>query len=444
LLLDDNEAKRLLEKISKVSSAESITLNLTGRNTYNLRFAVNSITTNGFADSLSLNITSNFGRKKGSISVNKFDDESIKAAVLRSEEIANLSPDSIEFMPPLGEQQYLPANNYNSDTESLNSEKRAVYLSNVIEKAIKNDVISAGYFEDETAFTSVYTSNGLYAYNKRSMAGFSATVRTKDGTGSGRFDKSYVNINKLEYDKLSDWVIERSLLSINPAELKPGKYTVILEPSAAADMAGLCINFMNSRQADEGRSYFSKRGGGNLIGEEMVNKNVLLYSDPSDPGAPAVPFNSEGLPRNKIIWFKNGKLINLHSNRYWAEKNSRPIIGFPSNLIMQGSDKSLEQMISETDYAILITRFWYIRTVDPKTMLVTGLTRDGVFEIKDGKINRPVKNFRFNESPINVFKNVIDIGIAEKSSTAENDNLQFSIPPLKVADFNFSSLSDAI
>jgi predicted Zn-dependent protease len=444
LILDENEAKRLLEKINKISKADSVTLNLNGKNTYNLRFAVNSITTNGFADSLSLNITSNFGKKKGSVTADRFDDESIAAAVKKSEDIAMLSPDGKEFMPPLSEQLYLPSNNFHPDTESLSSDKRAFYLSNVIEKSVKKDVVAAGYFEDETAFSSVFTSTGLFAYNKRTMAGLSATVRTKDGTGSGRFDKGYVNINNLEYDKLSDWVIDRSFLSRNPVELKPGRYTVILEASAAADMAGLCINFMNARQADEGRSYFSKPGGGNMVGEEMVNKSVFLYSDPTDPIAPSVPFNSEGLPRNKVIWFDGGKLVSLHSNRYWAEKTSKPIIAFPSNVVLQGTDKSLEQMISETDYAILVTRFWYIRTVDPKTMLVTGLTRDGVFEIMDGKINRPVKNFRFNESPINVFKNVIDIGKSEKASTAENDNLQFSIPPMKVTDFNFSSLSDAI
>lgn len=444
MILDDNEAKRLLEKIKSYSKADSVTLNLSGKNSYNLRFAVNSITTNGFADGLSLNITSNFGKKRGSVYTNKFDDESLKAAVGKSEEIAKLSPDSKEFMPPLGETEYPGAKNYHADTEKLTPEKRAEYLLNVIDKAVKKDVISAGFFEDYTSFNSVYTSNGLFAYNKNTLAGLSATVRTKDGTGSGRFDKSYVNINNLEYDKLSDWVMERSLLSRNPAELKPGKYTVILEPSAAADMAGLCVNFMNARNADEGRSYFSKTGGGNLIGEELIQKNVYLYSDPTDEEAPSMPFSSDGQPRGRVEWFNNGKLVNLHRNRYWAEKTGQPVISYPSNVIMKGTDKTLEQMISETDYAILVTRFWYIRTVDPKTMLLTGLTRDGVFEIKDGKINRPVKNFRFNESPVNVFKNVMDIGKAEKASTAENEYLQFSIPPLKVGDFNFSSLSDAI
>ena len=444
MIFDENDARRLLEKVSKYSTADSFVMNLRGSNSYNLRFAVNSVTTDGFSDSLSLTISSSFGKKTGSVSLNKFDDESIQSAVKNSEEIAKLSPDSKEFMPPLGPQTYLTANNYSSGTENINSEKRASYLSYLIDESIKKDVVSAGFFEDEVVFTSLLNSNGLYVYNKGTRGGLSATSRTKDGTGSGRFEKSYVDINKLEYKKLTDWVIDRSILSKNPAEIKPGHYTVILEPAAAADMVALCLDFMSSRPADEGRSYFSIQGGGNKIGEELADKNVFMYSNPSDINAPSVPFTSEGMPRINTVWFENGILKNLHRNRFWAEKTGKTAIPFPSNLIMNGSDKSLEQLINETDYAILVTRFWYIRTVEQRTMLLTGLTRDGVFEIKDGKINRPVKNFRFNESPINVLKNLVDMSKPEKATGSENETMQIYVPALKVTDFNFSSLSDAI
>jgi predicted Zn-dependent protease len=137
-------------------------------------------------------------------------------------------------------------------------------------------------------------------------------------------------------------------------------------------------------------------------------------------------------------------LKNLHRSRFWAEKTSQPFVPYPSNILMRGTEKTLDEMISESDNAILVTRFWYIRTVDPKTMLVTGLTRDGVFEIKNGKITRPVKNFRFNESPVNVLKNLLDIGKSEKAVGTETDEFPIFVPPLKVANFNFSSLSDAI
>src|SRR4030095_1478719 len=444
MILSESESKNLLTKVLNNSTADSVLATLTGENVYNLRFARNSLTTDGFSDSLSLSVSSNIGKKTGALSTNKFDEESIKAAVAKSEEIAMYSPDNKEFMPPLGMQTYSEANNYAADTENLKAGDRSEMLSYIINGSDRKDVVSAGYLEDAVSFTSVMSSNGLFAYNKETDAGFSATSRTKDGTGSSRFEKIYVDINDLPYKKLSDWVIDRSKLSLNPAELKPGRYTVILEPSAAADMIDLCLNFMGSRGADEGRSFFSKPGGGNLIGEALADSRVNIYSNPTDLNAPSIPFTSEGQPRNRISWFENGVLKNLHRNRFWAEKTNTESIPYPSNVIMQGSNKSTEQLISESENAVLVTRFWYIRTVEPKTMLLTGFTRDGVFEIKNGKISRPVKNFRFNESPMNILKNIVDIGRPEKSVGSETGDFPIFVPALKISNFNFSSLSDAI
>lgn len=444
MILSENEAKNLLTKILGYSKADSVEATLSGSNSYNLRFARNSLTTNGFTDGLTLSLSSNIGKKTGSVSTNKFDEESLKEAVKNSEEIAVLSPDNKEFMPPLGMQTYSTAGNYSADTENLNSDNRSSLVSYVLNTAVNNDVICAGFEEDEVYFTAVISSNGLFAYNKGTNAKFSSTIRTKDGTGSSRFEKIYTDVTKLEYKRLSDKAVERSKLSINPEEIKPGRYTVILEPSAAADIISLCLNFMGSRGADEGRSFFSRPGGGNLIGDTIAGSNVNIYSDPSDINAPSVPFTGGGEPRGRIDWIENGVLKNLHRGRFWAEITSQPSVPYPSNIIMRGTEKTLDEMISESDNAILVTRFWYIRTVDPKTMLVTGLTRDGVFEIKNGKITRPVKNFRFNESPVNVLKNLLDIGKSEKSVGTETDEFPIFVPPLKVANFNFSSLSDAI
>jgi predicted Zn-dependent protease len=159
---------------------------------------------------------------------------------------------------------------------------------------------------------------------------------------------------------------------------------------------------MGARGADEGRSFFSKAGGGTLIGEQLADSRVNIYSDPSDTKAPSSPFS-------------------------W-----------------DGGTKTVDELIASSEYAVLVTRFWYIRTVDPKTMLLTGLTRDGVFEIKDGKITRPVKNFRFNESPMNILKNISELGAAEKAVGSETDDFPIHVPAMKVDNFNFSSLSDAI
>lgn len=444
MILNENEAKNLLTKILGYSTVDSIVASLTGRDSYNLRFARNSVTTNGYADGLSVSITSNVGKKSGSVTTNKFDDTSIKEAVKKSEEIAKLSPDNKEFMPPLGAQTYTASGNFSDNTKNLNYENRASVLSYILDQSISGNVVTAGYFEDENVFTAVMNSNGLFAYNNYTIARNSATVRTTEGNGSGRYEKHFVDVNNLDYRKYADYVIGRSKLSANPEEISPGRYTVILEPSAVADMVTLCLGFMNSRPADEGRSFYSKQGGGNLIGEQLAAAGVNIYSDPTDTNAPSIPFTNEGLPRNRTVWYENGVLKNLHRNRFWAEKTSTEPVPYPSNLIMQGGNKSLEQMIQETENGVLVTRFWYIRTVEQKTMLLTGLTRDGVFEVKNGAITRPVKNFRFNESPMNVLKNVVDIGASEKATGSENESMQIFVPPVKVENFNFSSLSDAV
>ncbi len=444
MILNEDEAKKLLQKVIGYSRADSISVLLHGDNSYNIRFALNSVSTNGYADGLSLSVTSAIGKKSGTVSINKFDDASVKDAVERSEHAARLSPDNREFMPILEPQTYLPSGNYSSSTENISSSERAGYVSYIVEQSIRNNVVCAGFLENHAGFTAVLNSKGLYAYNKDSLVSFSSTVRTKEGSGSSRVEKNFVDSSDLNTKSMSDRAIERSKLSVNPAEIPPGRYTVILEPAATADMVGLCINFMNARSADEGRSFFSKKEGGNKIGQQLAKGNVNIYSNPTDVNAPSIPFTGEGMPRNKTEWISEGVLKNLLRNRYWAQKTGGPVVTYPSNVIMEGSQKTLEQMIAETDYAILITRFWYIRTVDPSTMLLTGLTRDGIFEIKDGKIARPIKNFRFNESPMNVLANIIDIGKSEKAVGAETDNDQIFVPPLKVANFNLSSLSDAI
>jgi predicted Zn-dependent protease len=443
MILTKEEAKSILEKVISFSKANSITAVLTGNKTSNLRFALNSISTNGFSDGLTLSIDSNVGNKTGSVRINKINEEAFKEAVIKSENIAGLSPDNTEFMPPLTPQEYSEAINYADSSDAITDDDRAGKLTYILNESSNKSLQSAGYLEDGVDFTAVMNSNGLFAYNKGSMASYSATVRTRN-SGSSRVQNQFVDVSKLDTERLSERVLNRAVLSENPAEFPPGKYTVILEPAAAADLIAYSTYFMDARPADEGRSFFSKKNGKNKIGELVADKSVTIYSDPIDPNAPAVPFTWEGHPIKKTMWIENGVLKNLSRNRFWAVKSAQKVVPGPSNIIMTGSDKSLEQLISETEYAILITRFWYIRTVDPQSMLLTGLTRDGLFEVVDGQIKRAVKNFRFNESPMNVLANVLDLGQSENAVGGETENTQLYVPSLKVKDFNFSSLSDAI
>jgi predicted Zn-dependent protease len=190
---------------------------------------------------------------------------------------------------------------------------------------------------------------------------------------------------------------------------------------------------LNARTADEGRSFFSKRDGGNRIGEKILDERVTITSDPWDPELLAAPFAPDGQPNKRITWWENGVLRNLTYDRYWALK-------------MQGGEGTIDDLVRSTERGILVTRFWYIRSLDPRTILYTGLTRDGTFLIENGRISHPLKNFRFNESPIVMLRNLEAMGHAIRVSASESGDIGAAIvvPPIKTRDFNFQSISDAV
>lgn len=443
--LTKEETKKLADKIFSYSKADSVSVNISGGLKENIRFAVNNVTTCGSADSISIGISSNFGKKTGYINLTSINDADIKKAVEQSEEIARLSPENKEFMPlPEKNQIYPEVNQYFDSTAKASPSDRANTVSYVLLKSIERDLISAGYFETEDRFTSVANSNGLFAYHPFTELDFSFTSRTKDGTGSSKVHRNFADLNRLKIEELTKTCMDRAVLSQKPVELKPGKYTTILEKMATCDMVGNLFGYMNKRSADEGRSFFSDKDKGNKIGEKIVSEKVNIHSDPQNPIAPTTPFTGEGLPNLKTIWYENGILKNLHTNRFWAEKTNSPYTPYPANIIMQGSDKSLEDLIKSTDKGVFVVRLWYIRSVDPKKILLTGLSRDGIFYIENGEIKYPIKNFRFNESPANVLKNLTDMSREEKVIGAETESMKIIVPDIKVEEFNFSTLSDAI
>jgi predicted Zn-dependent protease len=280
-------------------------------------------------------------------------------------------------------------------------------------------------------------SKGMFGYNKRTSVDFSVTVRTADGLGSGYAIRDYNDVSLLNSKEVTNIAMQKAQASVNAQAIEPGKYTVILEPTAAGDLMGLLTRSLDARSADEGRSFMSKKGGGTRIGEKLFDERVNIYSDPSNSIIPGAPWDNEGYPQKPVKWVENGVVKNLFYSRYWAQKQGVAPVGRPSGVIFEGGNQSLADMISSTERGILVTRFWYIRGVDPQTLLFTGLTRDGTFYIENGKIKFPVKNFRFNESPIIMLNNIEALGQQQR---VDGD----LIPAMKIRDFTFTSLSDAV
>ncbi len=199
----------------------------------------------------------------------------------------------------------------------------------------------------------------------------------------------------------------------------------------------------DARQSDEGRSFLSKKGGGNKVGEKVFDERVNIFADPWDPASAVVPWDDDGLPREKMPIVTKGVVDYLQYSRFWAQKQGKKAVGQPGNLIMAGGDKSTQDLIKGTKKGVLVTRTWYIRLVDPQTVLLTGLTRDGTFYIENGEIKYPIKNFRFNESPAIMLNNIEELGKPVRVADDESPFVMM-IPPMKIRDFTFSSLSDAV
>ncbi|CAM4248173.1 TldD/PmbA family protein [Gillisia hiemivivida] len=430
------EARKIMEKALSFSKADVCEINMGGSESGNIRYARNTVSTSGHRSNQTLVVQSSFGKKSGTATIDEFDDESLEKVVRRAEELAQLSPENPEFMAPMGPQTYDEPVSFVEATAKITPEFRAEVANKSITPAAAKDVTAAGFLNDSAGFNAILNSKGLFAYNKSTSMDFTVTMRTNDGTGSGWVSRDYNDVSKFDAAAASNVAIEKAIMSMEAKAIEPGKYTVILEPAAASDLLGNMASALDARTADEGRSFMSKEGGTKL-GDKIVDERVNIYSDPLHPDVPTATWNGDGQALKKTKWIENGVVKNLAYSRYWAEQKGVDAVPYPSNIIMEGGTASLEDLIRDTKKGILVTRLWYIRSVDPQTLLFTGLTRDGTFYIENGKIKYPVKNFRFNESPIIMLNNLETLG----KQVRVDGNL---IPYMKVRDFTFTSLSDAV
>jgi len=437
-ILSKDEARRIMEQALSFSKADDCEVNLDGSIEGNIRYARNEVSTSGVTDEITLVVQSNFGKKVGVVTTNELTAEALERVVRQSEELAQLSPESPEFMPPLGEQEYQDSRAFYKSMASVQPSYRTNVAGTSINEAKKNDLTAAGFLEDYSYFSSMMNSRGLFAYHTETGADFTVTMRSKDGTGSGWAKCDANDLEKFDPVNASVVAAKKAVLSMEPKAIEPGKYTVILEPAASVGLLQNMFYNFSARTADEGRSFLAKEGGGNKIGEQIVDDRVTIFSDPLHPDLPGMTWARDGVPKKKMVMIEKGVVKNMFYDRYWADQKGVDPVPFPDGAIMVGGDAgTTADMIKNTKKGVLVSRTWYIRSVDPQTLLYTGLTRDGTFYIEDGKIQYPVKNFRFNESPIIMLNNLEALGTPVRIDGS-------LIPPMKVRDFTFTSLSDAI
>lgn len=377
------------------------------------------------------------------VTTNRIHDDSLRAALDDALSLAARQPKDEQLLPMTGRQKYKRVQRFHKDTAALSAEERARAVRAACQLAAKRGQVAAGIFSSGQSQTVLANSWGLSASYRQTHATFSVTMQ--QGSAASWAKGNAADYRRFDPLPLAETASQKAARAENPVELEPGRFTVILEPAAVLDLVGfLFYDFAATAVADK-RSCFSGR-----IGKPLLGRNVTITDDVYHPEQLGAPFDGEGVPRQRVVLIDSGVVKNLvYSRRSAKEAGAKPTgHGFPLpneygeaalNLVVEGGKCSVEEMIASTDYGLLVTRLWYIREVDPYEKIMTGMTRDGLFLIEKGKVTKAARNFRFNQSVLEMLGNVESLGPAQRA--AGEEAFEMVVPPMKIREFHFSEVT---
>ena len=437
------ELQRIAGRVIALSEADETEIEIDSTTDALTRFANNTIHQNVADHTLSISVRAVVDGRTARATTNKTDDESLRRVVAAAATLARHQPKNPDLLPMLGPQKYQKVARYFDATAAENPMDRARAVTRVCKMADKKKQTAAGIFASGSHQSVLANSRGLFASHQYTDAEFSVTIL--EDKSSGWAKSSSPDIRDIHPDELAESASNKAIASRNPRVLEPGHYTAILEPSAVLDIIGsLFLDFAGTSILDK-RSCLNDRMGKKLFGE-----NVTLWDDVYHPYQLGAPYDGEGLPRQKILLVDRGVPKNLVYSRTTAKKMKAKPTGHglplpneygeaPMNLVFSGGDKSVDDMVRSTERGILVTRVWYIREVDPYEKILTGMTRDGTFLIENGRIAAGIRNFRFNQSVIEMLSNVEMLGPAVRA--AGEESFEMVVPAMKVGNFHFSEVT---
>jgi len=446
-----DEVKAITDKVLNMAKADAVEVRFSGGERSATRFANSSITANLIEHDQEVSITVVYGQKSASASTHQFDDASLTRMIAQVQELAKRKPDNPELMPPVKPPQpYITVEAAMPDAVNFGPAERARMVKASTDICEKKGVLGAGYIPKLHWTDAIANSEGLFAYFRYAEASFILTCRTPDQTGSGWAGTTGMKqVGNIDAVALTEVASDKALKSRKPRALEPGNYTVILEPRPAARYLSLMLGSLNARAAEEGRSFMSgKERGTTRLGEKVFGDNFTLRSEIGNPILRQTPIGQDGLAAKPMTWVEKGVVKNLFYDRYWAQRQKREPTGTTPqmSLVMEGGTTAIDEMIKSTKRGLLVTFFWYIRAVEPQTLLNTGMTRDGLFLIENGEIVAPVQNFRWNESPAVSFNNITALGrpVAMHTGEAYDNPGTALVPAMKIEDFTMTSISPAV
>lgn len=444
--MDRQQAESIIEKVLSFSDATETEILISHGEENLTRFSANAITQNVARNTDSLTLKVHLGKKLGRANTDRFDDESLKRAVSAAKQIALQQKENPGLLPLLGPAKIKKSDACFPDTAKFEPEQRADVIRNLVQEVGKHNARAAGIFSTGAGAIAMGNSRGFVGYHRETSAVFSATVEVDDA--SGWAEEVQRDVTKIDEEYVIETAVKKALDARNPGTLDPGRYTVVLEPAAVTDFLMFMVyegfgglNFV------ENRSFLSGK-----IGTRVMGEKVTIVDDAYSDLNPGLPFDFEGLPRQRITLIENGIARGVAHDRMTAARAGTDSTGhslpqpnstgpFPLNVMMEPGDSSLEEMIKSTKYGVLITHLHYTNVLDPIKLTLTGMTRDGTFLIENGKITKPVRNMRFTDSIVEAF-NRIEL-ISRRRRTAEAFfSGSFVVPALKMSDFNFSSVSE--
>jgi predicted Zn-dependent protease len=434
--------QRILKQILKASPASAsggaTQVILSSYSSALTRFANNGIHQNMVEEGTQLTVRVVLDKKTARATTNRLDREAIRQVIETACHLARLAPE--EDLPGLpGRQQYPRLRRLDPQTARFTPRQRAKRVQRAIELVKARSLNSAGFLSNQVTTTAMANSQGLFTYDRHTQAEFSITVLAQDSSGWAK--ATAPSVNDLVVEEMTEQAIQKAILGQSPKDLEPGAYTVILEPAAVADLLSFMVSDFSALSVHLKKSFLTGKVGSRLFGE-----NVSIVDDVAHPLQMGLPFDGDGIPRKRMVLVDRGVAKNLVCSLTTAKKLGKKATGHgmffetgevPMNIVMAGGRVSVDEMIASTERGLLVTRFWYIREVDPTRKILTGMTRDGTFYIHKGCIQHGVKNLRFNQGLIEMLQNVEMLGRPVQASGEEHYGCMV-MPPMKVREFKFT------
>jgi len=431
-MISREEIKSLLDKVLSKVRAPYAQAEYYFRHNVATRFGENAITQNIGGAEEYVRLAVAYHKNHGSSITNKLDCDSIDTLVKGAEEIAKSSPADPEYMPPIQSQTFptVPQRYYN-DVAQLTPAAIAEEISTAVEIAKAENYKTGGLFAASWGAKAIANSEKLFAFDGFSNLNYSATMHGP--LGSGFASQNAESVSRVNAKSLAHLALKTAKNAQNPQPVEPGEYTVIFEPHAVADLLGFMTWNMSARDADEGTTVFAGK-----VGQRLFNERVSIETKIDDPELPAPPFGPDGLSARRTVWVHAGVVERLRHDRYWASQKKTDPDPLLYPLLMDGQEQSFADLIARCKKGLLVKRLWYIRYVDRKELLLTGMTRDGLFLIENGRIIHPVTNLRFNESPVVFLQNVIAMSRPERVEDWAK------VPGVMSEGFTFSSKTESV